>query len=577
MRIAGMPRRVLDLPSVPDLTPVWEVRGVCPGCDLCRSGSPRLRPIQSAALLEAEAAGGLLAPITVGGGKELLCLLLPDALESERSVILTRPRLRAQMLRVDIPRYGRHFRIPHGRFEVRSYHDLSDADKGGFLDKLKPDLIVANEAHCLKNTRSARTRKLRHYLEDHPETRFCALSGTMSTRSLRDYAHLAAWALRLGSPLPRSWRELDDWARALDSGGDPSEQPVGAGALLDLCGPEVLGEVTGALDEPEKLAMAFGKGAELADVERLVARRIYGRRLTETTGVVASSGAECDASLVISARRPVAPPEVREELSAVRRLWRLGEDDLASGVDVARVCRQLACGFYYRWVWPGGIKDLEWLAARSGWHGAVRDALDLGRRGLDQPLQVERAVRRGELRNRRYADALEAWDAVKDRPVPPVEAVWLSDFLMEDVTRWVGESDEPGIVWYDHLAVEAELVSRGLTVYGGGSSAVDLMADGSRVVAVSVHAHRDGVNLQRRSRALFITPFANWVGWEQAIGREHRSGQLADEVSVEVYQHDESLRSAWAQSMEDARAEREKHPGSSPRLLLATLVGFEDG
>ena len=59
MRILALPRRVLDLSSVPDVTPLFHKRG----------GTLRFWPIQSAALIEAAKADGLFAPIGVGWGK----------------------------------------------------------------------------------------------------------------------------------------------------------------------------------------------------------------------------------------------------------------------------------------------------------------------------------------------------------------------------------------------------------------------------------------------------------------------------------------------------------------------------
>jgi hypothetical protein len=73
---------------------------------------------------------------------------------------------------------------------------------------------------------------------------------------------------------------------------------------------------------------------------------------------------------------------------------------------------------------------------------------------------------------------------------------------------------------------------------------------------------------------LVITPWASGIIWEQALARVHRDGQLADEVEVEVMQHDRALRSAfgtalmWARHGEDARGPQ--------RLAYADRFGFEE-
>ena len=83
-RIMKVPRRVLDLENVTDLTSIFRKKG----------GTMQLRPIQSATLIDAHMANGFLGPIGVGWGKTLISLLLPEAMDSERTVLLVPPPLR---------------------------------------------------------------------------------------------------------------------------------------------------------------------------------------------------------------------------------------------------------------------------------------------------------------------------------------------------------------------------------------------------------------------------------------------------------------------------------------------------
>ncbi|GMU00996.1 hypothetical protein KH5H1_51160 [Corallococcus caeni] len=55
------------------------------------------------------------------------------------------------------------------------------------------------------------------------------------------------------------------------------------------------------------------------------------------------------------------------------------------------------------------------------------------------------------------------------------------------------------------------------------------------------------------SRMLFVNPPADDAAWEQAIGRIHRQGQLADECEVELYQHTDELTDAFAKARDFAR------------------------
>lgn len=60
---------------------------------------------------------------------------------------------------------------------------------------------------------------------------------------------------------------------------------------------------------------------------------------------------------------------------------------------------------------------------------------------------------------------------------------------------------------------------------------------GDRSIVASIRAHGTGKNLQAFSRNLFANQFSDAAVGEQVLGRTHRQGQLADEVTAEVYRH----------------------------------------
>ena len=210
-RILALPRRpaVFEEGKVEDLTSVYLREGMhCKGCPVCRLGSPRLWPIQSGMLWDAERQNGLFAPVAVGAGKTLTTLLLPDAMKSKRAVLLIKPNLREQFWGRDVPNYGRHFHIAkcwkidaRWKSEVKlfegeadlfvvAYSELSSAKQADILDRIEPDLIIADEAHHLRNRTASRTKRFLRYMKEHPECRFVGLSGTMTKRSLYDFQHL---------------------------------------------------------------------------------------------------------------------------------------------------------------------------------------------------------------------------------------------------------------------------------------------------------------------------------------------------------------------------------------------------
>ncbi len=103
--------------------------------------------------------------------------------------------------------------------EIRSYNEISlDAD---LLERLHPDVLILDEGQKTKNVVSAAcAKRIARYLAANPSCRVVVLSGSIMHRSVLDYAHGLVWALRAGSPAPRS---AAAWPRlALDVERDPA-------------------------------------------------------------------------------------------------------------------------------------------------------------------------------------------------------------------------------------------------------------------------------------------------------------------------------------------------------------------
>jgi len=544
-RIFNLPRRVLDFEKVEDLTPLFaRFDAECAGCPLCACGVPSLWSIQSAAIADAERQGGLFGAMGVGSGKTGTSLLVGSSMSARRIVLLVPPEVRDQLVTKDIKDWSRHFKVPV--VEVVSYSQLSTASGAEILDKIKPDLIVADEVHRLKRRESARTKRFMRYMKENPECRLVALSGTITNRGLRDYSHIIELCLRKNSPLPAPYRELMEWADAIDVIREGEQREARApGALMKLC------------DEGESVRSGFR------------------RRLVETPGVVATTESAIGTSLYLRAARPEVPGAVTRALSVLENTWAIGDEELTDAMSVARVAKQISCGFYYVWKWPGGIKDHEWLEARSKWHRAVRDFLKhRSRKGLDSPLLVTNAVIRGDIPD--LDDVYAAWERVKDRPEPPVEAVWIDKFLVDYAIQWCvdrADAKENGIVWFEHRAIEDALRATGkLRVFGAGQDA-ELGVCVAPIIACSIAAHGTGKNLQRWNRGLILSPPSSGTKIEQCLGRQHRPGQEADEVFFDVCLHTDYLRRAFESAEADARYVEETQ-GQKQKILYATRIGF---
>lgn len=567
-RILLLPRRVLDFSKVEDLSPVYvHTEGRCkvyPDCRLCASDAPvKLRPVQSVMLWEAHRMSGLFAAVAVGGGKTIVSLLLHDVLEATTTVLLLKPSLRVQLVH-EWQMYARHFTIPPVKWSkpaaiatsngktpgvwLVSYHELSNAKSADILEVLKPDLIVADEAHLIRRLSSARTKRWRRYHDNHPECRFVAMTGTPTRKSIRDYAPFVELALGKNSPLPLArYGDLKDWSAALDE-PIPGVDPMPPGKLMLLCEP---GESV---------------------------REGYRRRLVESYGVVATSTSDCDALLTVRARFVSKPRVVTQALSHLENFWVWDGNEIEDALAYTRVARQLACGFYYRWEWPGGVVDKEWLEARNAWHKEVRDYLSSrARPGMDSPLFLANAAERGEWKSATWRD----WKGVKARKPPPVSAIWIDDFLCRDAISWANKGDEEsgkgGIIWYDHAAV-GEMIAElsDFPFFGPGSADRLKKVDASKHPSIicSIDAHVEGSNLQAYSRCLVTSPPAAGLTWEQLIGREHRPAQLADEVFVDWYAHTQENVKAFDSAIRQAQCTYERE-GQEQKLLLATHLNVQ--
>jgi len=561
-RVLALPRR-----TKPDLNVIAEEMTL----RLKRpEGTQKLRPIQGWVLWEAPQVGGLIGAIGVGAGKELCGLLMPMVMPScRRAMLLIPASLKIQLLERDWEFYGRHWRLPNlaggSKFvpgkpmlHIVTYSELSHPKSGvALLEQINPDLVIANEAHNLRNRSTSRGRRTLRHFANNSETRFCGWSGTLSSDSIKDDAHLMVLALGENSPAPLEKPALDEWAAALDpnSGGYFFEP----GKLVTLCNP--------------------GESVRLG----------YRRRFVDTKGVVATEEGVLGTALVFYERKaPPVPDRVQGFLRKLRRSpeeggWvRPDGEELIDALRVAAHAREMACGFYYRWKYPRGEpKELidEWFSRRQSWNRELRDRLKHPRAYLDSPKLAEDATQRyysggcdecqrlPEMPHARlcqtakvqplwHSTSWPAWSEIKASVEYEAEAQWESDFLLQDVAIWAKE--RPGIVWVEHKTFGRKLSQlTGLPYYDEGSDEKQkalLAEDGSHSIIAGVKVVRDGWNLQGAFfRNLIVTVPASASLIEQMVGRTHREGQKEDEVEVYLYRHTAELVGALEKARERAQ------------------------
>ena len=548
-------------------------------------GTQTLRLIQASALADAHDQRGLLAPVRVGEGKTLLSFLLPVVLLGIKRPLLLLPAALVEKTWREFKELQKHWLchqdfMTRARFDsaVLTYEKLGRDSGKDMLVERRPDMIIADEAHKLRNRTAACTRRVERFMIANPDTVFCAMSGTITKRSVRDYWHLAFWALREKMPLPRTEVEMERWADALDERKVDAFSRRAPGVLMQFCTPEERAAV-----EPKRTA-PLGRTQQMPVFqfsEKLVAaRKGYQKRLRDSPGVVCSPDKNLDCSLVI--RRLSVDPgaEVQEHLKLLREEWTTPNGDLlALPVDVWRHARELACGFYYRWVPPPPV---EWVVARKKWHWFVRQILapdgelyeDFRGLHLDSPMQVALAITQERIANPDIIRAYRDWEQIRPSYKINVVAEWVSDATVEFCANWA-KTEGDGIIWVEHRAMGEKLAERlntGFCSTGGMDAKGKTIEDyAGKTVVASVAANKEGRNLQAWNRNLVVTAMPTGSLWEQLIGRTHRMGQQADTVYVDWVAACEEQDRGFQQLMADAKYIQDT-TGQSQKLLYADHV-----
>lgn len=529
-------KRVLELPTrsddqIPDYTPMLRRPG----------GTFSLRKEQNEALWQLATWGGLVAEITMGGGKGLVCMAAPYLLarlghQIQRPLVVVPANLESTFWR-EYSKFKKHFFLATN-LRLVSYEKLSTDPE--YLDKYSPDLILFDEADKLRNPKSARGRRLFTYLHDTPTCRVAFLSGTFTRRSVKEYAHLVGYALRQYSFVPQKRTDIEAWAQVLDDAASPDAESLRAFRSV----------IPGGLDLTESRT---GK--------RHVQAWYRDRRTTAPGSVVSHGDDGVQAALVFRERQVEVPAEVEAAMKELASSWTKPDgDEQESSLAIWQTMRQLAFGAYYLWDWPKDeageyIKDTYWLERRSTWHRAIRRTLQLERKGIDSPLQVARYVHTPEGADEMpdVRQALDAWTQVRHIPPPPTRCVWLSGFLLDAAVEWLLEkiaSDTNGIIWFQHRAVGQALRARGVPTFMDSGQDFDVR---ERFCAASISQHGRGKNLQEsHSNNLLLEMPGTHDVMEQLLARTHRPGQLAAEVEIAYFAHTdivrESLRSLWSQA-----------------------------
>ena len=529
-RIAALPRRT-PTPLKTDLR--------------LRPDAPLLRDAQLralGALEEAVASGpgpwgprGMAGLIGCGHGKTLIAQLAPVVSRCERPLLLLPARLSSQLDR-DIADWSPFYPLANPcRLHYELLSQPSSVDR---LERMRPDMLILDEAHKLANPKSARWRRVSRYLRKQPDTRVVIMSGTLSWKKLRQMRHLMLAALRDWCPLPATDHELEHWGALIDVGGEPSFDSW-----------RVFEPVSRVFPSPEGVS---GKAK---------ARHTFRERLSTCPGVVLTAGVAADVSLRMRRWTPVQSMTSAHEaaLLTLQELWQLPDGtELVEALDHHRHAQTLALGFYNRIV-PGTL-DPVWDARRKAWASVVRKAVEYG--GWDSPALVERAVVQGRL-GRREERVWCEWQEVADFDPPPTETVWVDrGYPLRVAQEFLAQGT--GVIWVRSQALGHRLAEAGLAYHGQGSAAP---TGGDAVVSIDVHATGWDGGQRVYDRQLVMEAPRSAATWEQMLARLHRPGATND-VSAWVLAPTMHQRVAIEVGLAGAHYVRGTQ-GAEQRLLLA--------
>lgn len=446
----------------------------------------QLRPEQVLALRELYTQGGAFCPMLMGSGKTLVTMLAPSLVGAQRPVLVI-PALQ-EKTRKEFLEYRKQWAVTLPT--LLTYNALGHPTHERDLERLRPDLLILDEAHRVKNEAAAVTRRIDRYISEH-RPRVIALSGTLLTHQLQDWAHIMRWCLGARAPVP--------W-------GKPATERLS--------------------NELTKL---------WPDIAPLP--HDYFGFVRSRAGVVPTLGSPCDQPLRIGQWQPSLPTEVERLIEQVLVTGMRPDGELLEELEVPDCIAQLSLGFWYRWE-PAPPR--WWLEPRRRYNRLVRDVLETFTPGLDSPSQVAAAIDAARIAG---TAERQAWLAVKDRYTPTTVPVWVDDSVLR------GAAQYEGLIWVGYRAAGERLHELGVPYFGGATNPEPYR--GPRA-ALSITAHGTGRNLQHWHRSLVLSLPGSALRCEQLIGRTHRAGQSRP-VDVDMYTSTEYHQRTLARIAQEAQ------------------------
>ena len=547
---------------------------------------------------------GQMGSVGVGHGKTLMTFLMPEVVRRLRGSVrpmLIVPAPLVTKTRVAHGRASRFYRYPVP--EIVSMSIISHMNHSNIFERIAPDIIIIDESHQFGGD-STRTKRLQRWIMENPETILVSLSGTLTDKSITNYRHLIELTHRHSTPIPDDEYDVELWQSLLDVGGTPNGNA--RKALVPLV-------------NWHRAQVGQRPVSSASEVNTDAARAAYQYRMRSLPGFVGTDDVGCQASLLIRPWRVELPSSWREAADEFTDdgMWeKPGGEEVVDAFEASRARAQLSSGYYTRWIWPerdcpgpwygdeyAGCtraetclcrgtgrwagEDHDWLHYRRAWASTERHTLRAieQRTGQDSPALIRDLAAAGKL-GATAKRTLEEWKARRGRYYhsgrvePPMEYVDMEpgpEWLAQVAKEW-GKKNKKGVIWYASPHVGRALGRAGFKVFGRGT---DLGHESPRTLKVSLPCAK--IDVQGTGKNMHLLKGKGWTRnlalefggsgrrWEQMIGRTHRAGTEADEVTWDVVV-DGGLRSEMYAAARVGAQYIQETTGTRQRLCYATYL-----
>lgn len=443
---------------------------------------------------------------------------------------------------------------------VFPYSLLSTPDASELIEGIAPGLILCDEAHMLANRQAARTKRLFWYIHARKPLGV-ALSGTITSKSVRDYHHIATWCLGNNSPLPLSSSMAEEWGNVIDAEATEGN----AGGFVSEAAGRVMSPLVGWAHRNFQGLPSEGGTAAF--------RTAYRLRLNHTKGIVPGAADMLGTSLTLT-NRPVEDhedhphwPKLAEHINRLQVEMRTPSgDEIEHAIHTWKWIYELSAGFYNNLLWPeaGRLAEARAIAApeaesileRAKEHHANGQAYSRALRRfletntdteVDTPFKVGGHIHRLPATGagcRVPGDLVGLWrkwhaSDFQGRPDRLSSVVRVCDYKVTAAVEWALSlpKGEGGLIWCHHIEM-ANWIAEALALFGltvvcrPGDEEVENPANKHKIMVLTAKKYCEGKNLQH-----FVHQYvAQWPRSakvaEQLLGRCHRTGQKADELIV---------------------------------------------